>query len=76
MDTFGELLRQQRTQRRLTCKEFADRVGCSSAFIRKIEDGERRLPAQIAELSAHCLEIPPAERSTFVRVARGDGFLK
>src|SRR5512135_881201 len=72
MDTFGAWLRQQRSQLKLTREEFAERVGCSVALLRKIEDGERRPSAQIAELMANALNIPPAERSTFVRVARGE----
>ncbi len=72
METFGEWLRQQRDRLRLTRKEFADRVGCSIALLRKIEDGERRPSAQIAELIANSLDIPPAERATFLKVARGE----
>jgi predicted ATPase/DNA-binding XRE family transcriptional regulator len=72
MDTFGEWLRQRRIQLKLTHKELADRVGCSVITIRKIEYGERRPSAQIAELLANSLNIPPEERSTFVRVARGE----
>ena len=72
MDTFGEWLRQQRNQLRLTREQLADRVGCSVALLRKIEDDERRPSEQIAELMANCLNIPPAERSTFVKVARGE----
>src|SRR5512139_3742787 len=72
MDTFGEWLRQQRSQLKLTREQFAERVGCSVALLRKIEDGERRPSVQIAELMAICLNIPPAERSTFVKVARGE----
>src|SRR5512146_1295119 len=72
MDTFGEWLRQQRNELRLTRAQFAGRVGCSVAWLRKIEDGEQRPSAQIAELIANCLDIPPAERSTFVKVARGE----
>jgi len=72
MDTFGEWLHQQRKFRRLTQGEFADRVGCSTAMLRKIENGERRPSIQIAKLIANVLEIPPAERATFVRVARGE----
>ncbi len=70
--TFGEWLRLQRTELRLTREEFARRVGCSVSALRKIEDGERRPSAQIAELMANCLNIPTAERSTFVKVARGE----
>ena len=72
MDTFGEWLRQQRNQLKLTREQFAERVGCSVALLRKIEDGERRPSTPIAELMANGLNIPPAERSTFVRVARGE----
>ena len=72
MDTFGEWLLQQRNLRRLTRDEFANRVGCSVAMLRKIENGERRPSTQIAELIANALEIPPAEHATFVRVARGE----
>ena len=72
MSTFGEWLQQQRNQRRLTRQEFAERVGCSISMLRKIETDERRPSAQIAELIASALEIPPAERSTFIRVARGE----
>ena len=72
LDTFGEWLRQQRNLRRLTREEFAKRIGCSVSALRKIEYGERRPSAQIAELMANCLDVPLEERSTFVRVARGE----
>jgi transcriptional regulator with XRE-family HTH domain len=70
--TFGEWLRQRRNDLRLTREEFAKRVGCSVSALRKIEDGERRPSAQIAGLMANGLNIPPAERATFVSVARGE----
>jgi len=69
---FGEWLRQRRDGLGLTRKEFAKRVGCSVSTLRKIENGERRTSGQIAELMANCLDIPAAEYSTFVRVARGE----
>ena len=72
MDTFGAWLRQQRTDLKLTREEFAERVGCSVALLRKIEDGERRPSTQIAELIANSLNIPESDRATFVRVARGE----
>ncbi len=72
MDTFGEWVRYQRNQLRLTREQLADRVGCSVAMLRKIEDGERHPSVQIAELMANALGIPPAEHSTFVKVARGE----
>jgi len=70
--TFGDWLRQSRNELRLTREEFAKRVGCSVAALRKIEDGERRPSGQIAALMANCLNVPPDERPTFVRVARGE----
>src|SRR5512141_1972066 len=72
METFGEWLRGQRAARKLTREEFAKRVGCSVALLRKIENDERRPSSQIAELLANCLDIPQEERATFVRVARGE----
>src|SRR5512135_3484314 len=70
--TFGEWLRQSRDQLQLTREEFAKRVGCSVSALRKIEDGERRPSSQIAELIANCLNLPSADRPTFVKVARGE----
>lgn len=72
METFGEWLRGQRTARKLTRDEFARRVGCSVALLRKIESGERHPSVQIAELIASALDIPPLEHSIFVQVARGE----
>ncbi len=70
--TFGEWLTQSRRELRLTRKELADRVGCSVSTLHKIELGERRPSIQIAELMANCLNIPVADRLTFVKVARGE----
>jgi transcriptional regulator with XRE-family HTH domain len=72
METFGEWLRGQRAARKLTREEFAKRVGCSVAMLRKMENDERRPSGQIAELLANCLDIPQEERLTFVRVVRGE----
>jgi predicted ATPase/DNA-binding XRE family transcriptional regulator len=72
METFGEWLRQRRDGLGLTRKELAERVGCSVSTLRKIEEGERRPSGQVAGLLANCLEVPTGERSTFLRVARGE----
>jgi predicted ATPase/transcriptional regulator with XRE-family HTH domain len=72
MGTFGEWLRAKRNERRLTREEFAKRIGCSVAMLRKIEDDERRPSAQIAELIARELDIPAGEKEAFVKVARGE----
>src|SRR5512143_50356 len=70
--TFGGWLFQSRKQLGLTRQELAGRIGCSVSALRKIEDGERRPSVQIADLIANGLNIPPEQRSTFVRVARGE----
>jgi transcriptional regulator with XRE-family HTH domain len=70
--TFGEWLRKSRNNLRLTREEFARRVGCSVSLLRKIEHNERRPSNQIAELIANCLNIPPGERPSFVKAARGE----
>lgn len=70
--TFGAWLRQRRDELRLTREQFVGRVGCSVSALRKIEDGERRPSAQVAELMANSLNLPQAERLTFVKVARGE----
>lgn len=70
--TFGEWLLPPRRHRRLTRKEFANRVGCSVAMLGKIEGGERRPSVQVAELIANVLKIPTAGREIFVCVARGE----
>jgi predicted ATPase/DNA-binding XRE family transcriptional regulator len=69
---FGTWLRLRRKALDLTRESLADRVGYSAATIRKIEAGERRPSAQVAEQFAAVLNIPPAERAAFIKYARGD----
>lgn len=68
--SFGNWIRQRRRTLDLTQDELASRVGCSLSAIRKIEADERRPSRQIAELLADTLQISPADRATFLRVAR------
>src|SRR5574341_859277 len=70
--SFGFWLKRRRKALDLTQDSLAQRVGCSLATIQKIESDERRPSRQIAELLAGFLEIPPADRATFVKVARGE----
>ncbi|QLQ08699.1 MAG: helix-turn-helix domain-containing protein [Anaerolineae bacterium] len=49
---------------------MAERAGCSVFALRKIESGERRPSKQLAGLLADALEIPPADRPTFLAAAR------
>lgn len=74
--TFGQWLQQRRKALSLTREQLASRVGCSISALRKIEAGERRPSEQIAELLANNLELAPAARPVFVRVARGEQTLE
>ncbi len=55
----------------LTREQLARCAGCSVSALRKIEGDERRPSRQMAELLADCLQVPPDQRPTFVKVARG-----
>jgi predicted ATPase/transcriptional regulator with XRE-family HTH domain len=70
-DSFGAWVIQQRKTLDLTREQLAQGVGCSVSGLRKIESDERRPSQQMAELLANCLQIPPDQRPTFLRVARG-----
>jgi transcriptional regulator with XRE-family HTH domain len=69
---FGEWLKLRRKGLDLTQNELAQRAGCSVFALRKIEAGERRPSKQLAGLLAEALEIPVAEQTTLIRVARGE----
>ena len=69
---FGEWLKRRRRRLDLTQGELAERAGCSVFALRKIESGERRPSKQLAGLLADALEIPPADRPTFLAAARGE----
>jgi len=75
-DTFGEWIKQRRKQLDLTQEILAERVGCSLSAIRKIENDERRPSRQIAELLALHLDVPPEERTLFLKTARGEGSIQ
>jgi ATP/maltotriose-dependent transcriptional regulator MalT/transcriptional regulator with XRE-family HTH domain len=68
--SFGSWIRRRRKALDLTQAELAQRVGCSTSTIIKIESEERRPSRQIAELLARHLEIPPDQHSIFIKVAR------
>lgn len=72
-DTFGSWLKTRRKRLDLTQEALANLVGCSVSAIRKIENDERRPSKQIAELLALHLEVPPEERTLFLKIARGEG---
>ncbi len=74
--SFGYWLKLRRKALGLTQNELATRASCSLFSMWKFELGERRPSKQLAALLAHVLEIPPQDRSTFVKVARGEGITK
>jgi predicted ATPase/class 3 adenylate cyclase len=69
--SFGYWIRRQRKALDLTQQALADRVGCSLAAIKKIEQDERRPSRQIAERLADILGVPASQREVFLEVARG-----
>src|SRR5215216_5113064 len=71
INSFGYWIRRQRKALDLTQQMLADRVGCSLAAIKKIEEEERRPSRQIAERLADVLGVPADQRETFIEAARG-----
>jgi predicted ATPase/transcriptional regulator with XRE-family HTH domain len=69
-EPFGGQVRQRRRALDLTQDALAERVGCSSETIRKIEAGRTRPSRQLAELLAAALGVPAAEQAGFVQAAR------
>ena len=70
--SFGQWLKQRCKTLDLTREELAQRVGCAEITLYKIERDERRPSRQIAELLAEHLNIPPEQRTAFVRFARAE----
>jgi predicted ATPase/DNA-binding XRE family transcriptional regulator len=69
--SFGAWFTRRRKALDLTREQLAGQVGYSVSALRKIEGDERRPSRQMAELLANCLQVPPDQRPTFVKVARG-----
>lgn len=77
MNTFtsiGQWIRQQRKLLDLTQAQLAEQVGCALVTIKKIEQETRRPSPEMAELLAKQLGVPQAERTQFLRLARGNSF--
>ncbi|MFZ1400804.1 MAG: helix-turn-helix domain-containing protein [Candidatus Promineifilaceae bacterium] len=70
--SFGEWLKQRRTQLRLTQREVATAVFCSPAMIKKIEADERHPSIELAQALATTLKIPVEQHEIFVECARGE----
>ena len=56
--SFGYWIRRRRKVLDLTQQALVDKVGCSLAAIKKIEQDERRPSRQIAERMADILGVP------------------
>ena len=67
---FGRWLKQLRAEQDLTQEALADRVGCATQTVRMIEGGQRRPSRDLAERFADVLDVPAAERATFLQLAR------
>ena len=68
--TFGQILRERRSQSGLTQAELANRAGCAPITLRKMESDALRPSVQLAQLLALALAIPEAEQLAFVQLAR------
>ena len=68
--SFGQIVKERRAALGLTQAELANRVGCASITIRRIEGDNLRPSVQMAELLALSLNIPETEQLGFVRLAR------
>ena len=69
--SFGQWLKQRRKALDLTQEELAERVGCASETLRKIEADRRRPSRDIAEHLAQAVTQDPAERIAVIQAARG-----
>jgi predicted ATPase/DNA-binding XRE family transcriptional regulator len=70
--SFGTWLRRKRKALDLTRAGLAERVGCSTAAIQKLEEEERRPSMQMAERLAKIFNIPQSELPVFLPFARGE----
>jgi WD40 repeat protein/transcriptional regulator with XRE-family HTH domain len=66
----GAWIKQRRKVLDLSQEELAERVGCSTEMIRKIESGLRRPSKQVADLLSEHLNVPAGERARFVQQMR------
>lgn len=70
--SFGAWVRRRRRTLDLTQAELAQRIGCATVTIQKIERDERRPSLQIAELLAEQLQLAAELRSVFLNAARAE----
>lgn len=79
-ESFGQWVKARRHSLDLTQEELADRAGCATISIRRIEAGTLRPSVQLAEQLAVVLEIAEEEEAEFMKqarsVANGNGMNK
>jgi len=70
--SFGDWLKHRRLGMGFTQDQLALKVNCSTSALRKFESEERRPSADTIKQLADIFDIPPEDRKTFLRFARGD----
>ena len=70
--SFGGWLKRRRGAEGWTQKELAQWIHCSISALRKFESEERCPSAETVEHLAELFDIPPDERKSFLRFARGN----
>jgi predicted ATPase/DNA-binding XRE family transcriptional regulator len=71
----GPWIKLRRKALDLTQDALARKIGYAVSTVRKIESGDLRPSREVTERLAVCLEIPPADRATFVHIARVSSLL-
>jgi predicted ATPase/DNA-binding XRE family transcriptional regulator len=69
--SFGQRLRGLRRDFDLSQAELGVRAGCSANTVRKLESDERKPSRDLAARLAAVFELPPRDRTEFLREARG-----
>src|SRR5262245_2912606 len=67
---FGRWVKRLRAEVDLTQERLGKQVGCAAQTIRSFESGIRRPSRELADRMADALEVPPEQRTGFVRLAR------
>ncbi len=71
VNSLGYWIRRRRKALDMTQEELAQRVGCATVSLRKIEADERRPSRQMAQRLAVCLALPPEDQARFIAAALG-----
>jgi transcriptional regulator with XRE-family HTH domain len=69
-ESFGEILKRERTRRKWTLREVAKRVGSNYAYISQLESGLGRPSEDLVNRIAGAFAMTDEEREKFLFVAR------